>query len=287
MAGTRWRMLLPAIALAATLGAASPALATSKKTLKLQEEFAPFADCPVESVVACVVATTTGGEFILDHKTVPINKTITLQGGFATELPLSAQPLVAAVGGETLSKTPLTVPGGLTGIEGLQGIGGEVTATAEIAGPPSSISVSRIAFAFSEPDVVTLPLKVKLSNEILGEECYIGSDAEPIVLHLTDGTTSPPSPAEAIKGSKGPLEEVDKDNIRKFPDTVLVDNNFAVPGATGCGGSLSSVIDEVLDTDVGIPSAAGTNTAIMKGALEETEATLVKKYTPKPKKTKK
>jgi hypothetical protein len=281
----RRRVLVLALAVLAPLAAASPALATSK----VKEDFAPFADCPVESAAACVVATTTGGEFVLGHKAVAINKTITLQGGFATEA-VTPQALVGAADGDTLSNTPLTVPGGLVGIEGLQAIGGEVTATAELAGPPSSIIINKVAFLFGKPDAVTLPLKVKLTNEVLGEECYVGSDAEPIVLHLTTGTTSPPFPGQPITGNKGTLDEVDRDNIRDFVGTSLVDNDFAVPGATGCGGSLSSLIDPILDADVGIPAEAGSSTAIMKGALEETEAALAKKYKPKqpkPKKAKK
>ncbi len=273
--------LVASLATLATLGAASPAFASSAK----KEEFAPFADCPVESAPDCVVATTTSGEFVLDLKKVAIDKTITLQGGLPTAL--DAQPLIAAVGGETLSKTPLTIPGGLTGIEGLEGIGGEVTATAEIAGPPSSVVINRGYFVFDYPDAVTLPLKVKLSNEVLGNECYIGSDSEPIVLHLTAGTTSPPFPAQPITGSKGTFVEIDKDNIRKFEGTSLVDNDFAVPGASGCGGSLSPIVDAVVDADVGIPAPAGLSTAIMKGALEEAYAEEVEKYKPKPKKEKK
>ena len=61
---------------------------------------------------------------------------------------------------------------------------------------------------------VTLPLKVKLSNEMLGEECYIGSDAEPIVLHLTTGETAPPAGTEPIRGSISPEEGLAKAKSR-------------------------------------------------------------------------
>jgi len=280
--GVRERTLVIAMALAAafvSLGAASPALAS-----KIKEEFVPFADCPVEAAADCLVANTTGGEFVLDHKTVPITKTVTIQGGIATALPLTAQPLVGAVGGETLSKTPLTVPGGLVGIEGL---GGEVTATAEIAGPPSSVIVNRIGLALGNEPAVTLPLKIHLENPTLGNECYIGTDAEPIVLHLTTGTTSPPFPGKPISGKFGTFENAGKGKIRRYIGNSLVDNDFAVPGATGCGGVLSFLIDPGVDLIVGIPAPAGFNTAIMNGPLEETNAEFAAKYKPKPKKTKK
>jgi len=279
----RWASLLalacavPAIA----LGSASPALASSST----KELFAKFDDCPVLTAAVCTVAYTTGGEFVIGNKTVPIEQTITLQGGLAVgglEGELETQPLIAPAKGETLSKTPLTVPGGLVGIAGL---GGEVTATAELVGPASSVTVNAFNILVKQPSV-TLPIKVKLSNPILGEECYIGSDAEPIVLHLTTGKTSPPPPATSISGSNGVEEGIDKGKI-KYIDATLVDNDFAVPGATGCGGALSPVVDLAVDADVGIPSSAGSSTAIMKSTLYETTAELAKKYIPKEKKAKK
>jgi hypothetical protein len=44
---------------------------------------------------------------------VPINKTITLQGGLLENEPSYVKHLVGALNGETLSKTPQNVPGGL------------------------------------------------------------------------------------------------------------------------------------------------------------------------------
>ncbi len=283
--GARRRALVVAIAVAATLaslGAAPAALASPID----KEDFLPFDNCPVQTAAVCMVAYTTGGEFVIGHKTVPIKKTITLQGGLASSS-YAAQPVLAAVGAPTLSLTPLTVPGGLAGIEGLEGIGGEVTATAELVGPPSSIIVDKSALATHAGAAVTLPIKVKLSNEILGDECYVGSDAEPIVLHLTTGQTSPPAPAEPIRGSLSTLEGKDKGRIKLIEKISLVDNDFAVPGASGCGGSLSPLIDLVLDADVGIPASAGSSTAIMNGSLEEAASEWVEKYKPKQKKTKK
>jgi hypothetical protein len=282
IAGIRRRRLVLAMALAAplaALGAAPAALASSK----LKEEFLPFADCPLASASVCLVSTTTGGEFVIDHKTVPIEVPVTLQGGLGGES-LYEQPLLAAADGATLSKTPLTVPGGLVGIGGL---GGEVTATAELAGPPSSVIVDRWNLIGEKTPAVTLPIKVKLSNEILGNECYVGTDSEPIVLHLTTGQTSPPSPTEPIRGSLSTLEGKDKGRIKFIEKISLVDNDFAVPGASGCGGSLSPLIDLVLDADVGIPASAGSSTAIMNGSLEEAASEWVAKYKPKQKKTKK
>jgi hypothetical protein len=257
------------------------ASSASANKATLDAEFLAFAQCPVQTAAVCTVARTTSGEFVIGHKTVPIESPVLLQGGLATTS-FMEQPLVGALDGNTLSKTPLTVPGGLVGIAGL---GGEVTATAEIAGPPSSVIINRGNLGLRERTAVTLPLKVKLSNPALGEECYIGSESEPIVLHLTTGATDPPSPTPSISGSVAPGSAA-KGKINE-PTVSLVDNDFAVPGASGCGGVLSAVIDPVVDVDVGIPSKAGENTAIMTGPLEETTAELALKYRAKVKKPKK
>jgi hypothetical protein len=274
-------MLLAALAVTvpiAALSAATSAFGVSA----LKQEFAPFANCPVESAALCTVATTTSGEFKLDLKTTKIEHPVVLQGGLAST-GFGDQPLIAPIGADTLSKTPQEVPGGLTGLSTT--IGGPVTATAELAGPASSVIINKSNLLTQTGTAVTLPIKVKLDNEILGSNCYIGSDTEPIVLHLTTGTTSPSFPNQPISGSAGTLEGAGKGKIIKIKGNSLVDNNFAVPGANGCGES--PLIDLVVDVGVGIPAPAGLNTAIMNGELEETASVWAAKYKPKAKKPKK
>src|ERR1700683_2540990 len=75
----RWGAIALAVAAvaAAALGVVPPALAASKN----KELFARFADCPIHTAAVCVVSYTTGGEFVIGNKAVPIEKTGTLQGG--------------------------------------------------------------------------------------------------------------------------------------------------------------------------------------------------------------
>jgi hypothetical protein len=271
------------VALAVTVPIAALSAATSAFGVSaLKQEFAPFANCPVETAVLCTVATTTSGEFKLDLKTTKIEHPVVLQGGLASSA-FGDQPLLAPIGADTLSKTPQEVPGGLTGLSTT--IGGPVTATAELAGTASSVIINKGNLLTQTGTAVTLPIKVKLDNEILGANCYIGSDAEPIVLHLTTGTTSPSFPNQPISGSAGTLEGAGKGKIIKIKGNSLVDNNFAVPGANGCGEN--PLIDLVVDAGVGIPAPAGLNTAIMNGELEETASVWAAKYKPKVKKPKK
>jgi hypothetical protein len=49
-----------------------------------------------------------------------------------------------------------------------------------------------------------------------------------------------------------------------------VDNSFSVPTAHGCGGPLlASAIDPIINLKLGLPSAAGKNTAIPSGHVEQ------------------
>jgi len=244
------------VASLAALGAASPAMAS------LRADTARFSDCPVENpeVSQCLYALTTSGEFIIGKSTVPISKTVTIQGG------LTPPVLVSALDGNTLSKTPLPIPGGLTGIA-LPGEFNEVTSTAELAGT-GEVGES-----------VHLPLKVKLDNPALGSTCYLGSNTEPLTLSLTYGTTNPPPPNKPISG-KGTVTTKDNGEIKVITGT-LVDNSFSAPGANGCT-AVPPVGDLAVNNKVGLPAAAGTNTAIMSGTTEEASTQIVKAVRPLP-----
>jgi hypothetical protein len=278
----------PALVLAAAsllaLAVAAPALATPKG------DFSVFAQCPLKnpSVNLCVFVQSAGGEFVIGSKTVPVNKTITLQGGSILNEETGAETFVPAANGETLSKTPLTVPGGLFGIKAPtswpkevqewfnkfinEGITG-VTATAELVGNPG---ISRANLLFQEGVALSLPVRLHLNNVILGNECYLGSKASPITLELTTGTTSPPAPNKAITGVVGELEFKDEFQLVIIKGNKVVDNAFSAPGVEGCGGAFSAYIDPLVNGILGVPAAAGHNTAILEGSLQNATAEAVK-----------
>ncbi|MCW3030951.1 MAG: hypothetical protein JWM66_1084, partial [Solirubrobacterales bacterium] len=241
-------------ALCATLGGAAPAQAG------IPHELAAFYDCPLSNptVTACLVSKTTSGEFVLGSKTAPITKTITLQGGVAGGVNEEGSALVPAADGNTLSRTPLTVNGGLVGIE-LLGIT-EVTATAELAGPV----ILNLGNLGSNNQALAMPLKVKLDNPLLiGGTCFVGSDSDPVTLRLITGTTNPPAPNSPITGNKGTVHVYDHNKIIEVAGSSLVDNSFAAPGANGCVRPLDIAVDLVVDLDAGLPAASGHNTAIL------------------------
>jgi hypothetical protein len=88
-------------------------------------------------------------------------------------------------------------------------------------------------------------------------------------LNLTDGTTSPAKPNEPIMGSVGKVFAKDEFNFVEILGSVFVDNDFAVPQATGCGGILSFLIDPIINHKLGLPSPAGNNTVIQDTHLYE------------------
>jgi len=290
-ASIRRRTLVVAVALmapVAALGAASPALAVEHHPKGI---FAPFADCPLanKTINDCIFAQTKSGGFTVGKKTVPIVNTITLQGGFiGTEGNLK---FVAAEDGNTLSKTAQPVPGGLLGIVApsflpkfLQELFNEfinkgitgATATTELAAPASSIGLNTENLLEASGIALSLPAKVKLSNTFLGESCYIGSNSHPIVIEFTTGTTSPPPPNKPISGNPGTFEEEDGFALIRLKNNSLVNNSFAAPGAEGCGGIFSFLIDPAVNAELGVPAAAGNNTATLNGTLETGNAEAVR-----------
>jgi hypothetical protein len=291
LGSVRRRTLVVAVAVMAplaALGVASPALAVTHHPTGI---FAPFADCPLAntSINDCIFAQTKSGEFTVGKKTVPIVNTITLQGGFiGTEGNLK---FVAAEDGNTLSKTAQPVPGGLLGIlapswlpKFLQELFNEfinkgvtgVTATTELAAPASSIGLNTGNLIEETGIALSLPVKVKLSNPFLGESCYIGSNSKPIVIEFTTGATSPPPPNKSIHGKAGTFEEEDEFLLIRLKNNSLVNNSFAAPGAEGCGGIFSFLIDPAVNAELGVPAAAGHNTAVLNGTLETANAEAVR-----------
>jgi hypothetical protein len=289
-------MAVVAVPLLALVVAAAPALATPKGIFKR------FSDCPVTTpgVTLCQYAETTGGEFSIGSTKVPINKTIVLQGG-GVEVSLNEYALIPATDGNSLSKVALNVPGGLTGLINCEEIKGNgifevierasckavfengltgVTATTELAASATNPAFLSLANLFGETGTaLTLPVKVHLKNSLLGESCYIGSEAKPIQLHLTSGTTSPPEPNKPIKGKAGTFvveEEGLGQEVDVLKENSIVDNSYSAPAATGCGGFFSFLIDPIVNSKIGLPSAGGHNTAILNGTLWATSAEAVK-----------
>jgi hypothetical protein len=233
--------------------------------------YAQFGDCPLSqpNVIDCLVTQATGGQITIGNATVPITRTITLQGGIAQDPETEALSFVPAADGNTLSATPLEVPGGLPGLLP-RSEGGAVTATLELVGP---VQLNIFNLIFEEGPALVLPSSIRLSNHQLGARCHIGSSDSPILLELTDGTTSPPPPNKPISGSLGTIAVEQGGSIVTLTGGSLVDNAFAASGADDCGPS--GALDRLLDSRLGLPSAAGHNTAIIDTTITLATASAV------------
>ena len=276
------RLFLAAAMLAALLIPAASASAAPTG------EYANYAQCPLSNpaLEACFFSKSTGGSVTTGSKTVPVKNPQVVQGGLDYVVPgelLGPINFLGAANGQTIVPTPQPVPGGLTGIvaptwwpkfiqdwfnglinEGFTG----VTATVELAGPASSIKLSFLNSLLKSGTALEMPVKIKLGNAILGNNCYIGSNSNPIVWKLTTGTTAPPPPNTPISGTSGTTSIVSEGNILRVTRAKLVDNSFAVPGASGCGGIFSFLVDPLVNSTIGVPAAAGKNTAILENNLE-------------------
>ena len=264
------------------LSAASSASAAPKG------EFAAFAECPTSNpeLTACLVARAESGSITFGNTTVPIVNTQTLQGGFINE-ETGEMKFVGAQNGNTLTKTPQKVPGGLLGIKCNEISNGAlrkacelvfenkltgVYATIELAAPASDIYLNEGNLEAEMGTALTLPVKVKLENPLLGSECYIGSNASPIVVPLTTGTSG------SLKGKLGTVGSRAEGQILVISNNTLVNNTIAVPGVTGCGGVFAPILDKVIDAKLAIPAAAPTNKVILNGTLEQTSAELAREH---------
>ncbi len=282
------------IACLAALSVASPASATPKG------EYAVFAECPVTEAAICIQAKTESGEFIVGKKTVPIEKAITLQGGLnEAETPTGFQFVAAKNPANTLTKVPQKVPGGLLGLVECNKIKGSgflekaaraaceavfengltgVWATTELAAPASTIQFSLLGLLGGVGTAIQLPVKVHLENPLFGSSCYVGSNAAPVILPLTTGKTAPPPPNTSISGNPGELSFNEEGTIITVKKNSLVNNSFAAPATNGCGGIFEFLIGPIVNSSLGVPAAAGNNTAILNGTLHQAGSEAVQEH---------
>lgn len=131
-----------------------------------------------------------------------------------------------------------------------------IRAAIEPAGAPSEF---RLSGAAGNGAVITLPVKLRLTNDVFGPACYIGSDAQPIVLHLSaSGFTSHTQSADANG------YPVTYDGYMNPFGGSLSDSAFAVPAAHGCGPGGS--LDVIMNAAAGLPAASGNSVLLSRTA---------------------
>jgi hypothetical protein len=275
----------------AMLAGASPALAAVHHPTG---DYAPFAGCPLSNpqTDVCFFAQAEGGELRIGRRAIPLTETITIQGGIHEDRSGGRQEFIGAEGGETLSKAPQTIPGGPFEIAAPRSLPGyvraifdefiareatDLTATTEFAGSPSAVQIDTQDLVEAKGGGLSLPVKIKLSSPLLGEGCYIGSDAHPVLVPLTTGTTARSSSSRpSITGKPGHAHFKDEYNLVTLDEDSLVNDSFPAPRARSCGGMLAFLVEPAINATLSLPVAAGGNEAILSGTLQTANAPAVR-----------
>lgn len=218
-----------------------------------------FSDCPRAQVVGgiCVHIQSRNGYMDIKGFRVPIGESFQIRGGIKSVG--DTTEFVAPRGTNGVFSKPIQIPGGILGIN-FPLPGNAVTATAQLAGPASSIRLDINTAS------VQMPLKLKLSNPIIGSGCQIGSDANPVRVNLIVGTTSPPAPNRPISGVLGEQTYNEAQEALVFLGDRNVDNSFSIPGASGCGINLG-LINSLINLKLKLPSAGGNNALVIDNDL--------------------
>jgi hypothetical protein len=277
----RFRLVATAAAIAlvaASLGAiVAPGAASAARPATFPTNLKKFANCPVDNpaVTLCLFSKVSSTTFDIGSTALTSTATSTVSFGVSFSQTGVATVVLPDNGTQALQSPAIPLPGGLLGIPGAPDGGAlAVDVTPQLVGLPT---LSLGALLTGQGAGLSLPIDVLVSNSsgLLGTSCTIASEADPITLNLTTGTTNPPSPNTPITGSPGTLKNK-AHGLLQIKGMSLVDNAFAVAGANGCGPS--GILDEVLDLDKSLPSAAGNNTAILDGTSTTAPAKLIRQY---------
>jgi hypothetical protein len=292
------RLRMVGLCLAAAVALSSVAAGSAFANANIWEK---FNECPLHATPApgfemgCIHGEAGPESFFQAGKvTVHFAKTVQLNIGFSetAETETTGQLSVyAAQDGHTITKEAEPAPSLTEGVDASKlseaekkryeeylasGKSTKVTATIELALPAKDMYLSDSHLLAEEGEAFGFPVMIHLTNAFLGTKCYVGSTAEPIVVPFTVGTTSPPPPNTPIRGTIGELTFHEEFSIVVLKGTKLVDNEYAAPGVNGCG--VSGSLDEAVDSALGLPSPAGSNTTILVGKLYQAAAEKVEQH---------
>jgi sugar lactone lactonase YvrE len=219
----------------------------------------PFNRCPVDdpamlatdgvnTVSLCVTSNSTHGSIQLGILPGTETGNSNLQGGLVADFNTGEFTFISPAGG-ALVGDPVEVT-----VMNLS-----ATATVESAGTPTDFDL--LAGLSVGVPILTLPAKIHLENELVGPNCYIGSEMDPMVLHpantnidnamLNTQTFDP----DGTPNPDGPLGTLEVTGL------VQGDSTFAVPVAQDCNG-----LDDLINTLVGLPSPSGANNLVLDDA---------------------
>lgn len=134
-----------------------------------------------------------------------------------------------------------------------------IEATIESAGDLHSF----VLFPSATSPLLRLPVKIHLEGHLLGNSCYIGSNASPIELALFPIA----EPEVGLLPDPNELPVA----LLFMNGAQVANNTFSVPAADGCGPAVGfgkhkfHPLDAVLNSILGLPSPAGQNGIMLTG----------------------
>jgi hypothetical protein len=226
--------------------------------------WAPLFRCPVDdpqmlasdgvnSAAGCLAANSTHGSITIGNLSATTGS-INLQVGLVEDFTTGNFVVVPPAGGAVVAD-PVQFNTAV----------GPVTAVTESAGTPSNFDLFS-GIATGQP-IITIPIKIQLENNpLLGPNCSIGSDQNPIMLNPQNNDLSNAKSVGGFSGfdatgapdPAGPLTGL------LITGEVQGDDTFAVPGATGCGPNDS--LDAAVNAVAGLPSRSGSNHLVLDDA---------------------
>jgi hypothetical protein len=254
----------------------------------LNGAWAPANRCPVDNptmlaadgakiVAACLAEESSTGSVTFGNLTVATKASNHQYGVVFNEEALhfetEGSTVIAPTGG-VLVDEPVQLPGGLRELlcpssghfarnvcryshDGGWGDGhaDAVTWTMESAGTPYGFHLLA-SLTFGVP-LISVPVKIHLQNKLLGDHCYIGSDAEPIVFQPTH--LELPTFNEVVFDANGTPDPSGLiEDIQAFVSRGA--RSFAVPAVSGCG--IRGSYDRAIDGKIGLPSPAGGENSV-------------------------
>jgi hypothetical protein len=241
-----------------------------------------FTNCPLNNPImhefgtdfgasVCTAGLATGGSVTIGNITTQVTEPVNVQFGWTFGAPGQSNypmPVYSPLAGVSaiLSTKPDLIPESLTTAlscstatdptvqnicqqaQSRGGVYNQVFALAQEAGQLSNFRLLSW----------TQPVKFKLINPLLGNNCYIGTDSNPIVLN--------PS-LSLLPGGSLFFEHDPNPSVFPFAGVLGIsgaeasDTTFSAPGVLGCGpgGFANGAVDSALNASSGLPAASGNS----------------------------
>ena len=228
-----------------------------------------FRECPVDGAIAgpnggvstCIVGVANQGTITIGGLNTTFHGPGQVDGGFAGNS-ATVPNWVQALDGVSFSAPPQLLGKPVMVLLGNPNITppaqSDVFVVAQQAGP-MGFSITTPGQSGINP-LTVIPLKFHLVNPLLGPNCYIGSNTNPVTVNLTTAMSG------TLTGTLGAVGVFAQGNTLQTTGTEVVDGTFATPGATGCGSG--GVWDSAIDSTDGLPSPSGANQMILYGNFD-------------------